>query len=148
MIIPLNNLDSDSFKLQSLEPKLRTIPGDILKLDRWPLNGKVRDPIRNPHVFTNTSYDSYSDITAGDITYYVDTDLNTPFYGINFPNIKHASITPYVDPMGVCKPQYEASQTPDMCVGLSWIRDSNSFRQDIMASNMAQLNQNKFILQL
>ena len=87
---------------------------------------------------------NYADLYGGSITYYVDEQFTKNLYEPLFTIKSNVSKELYVDPMGSKKPHY--SREP-LTVNhrnvsdYSFDRDQISFREDIMQSNMAQMNQ-------
>lgn len=133
--------------------------GDKLALDTIPRNGKIQFNCNNNLNICNTNnkgpediisykpvYNTYSDISGGDINYYFEKDLATPFIPQLFvsPGPK-GSITKeyYIDPMDSYKPHYcrEPIYTENC---LSWIKDSQYHREDLMSKQLWNRNQNNF----
>jgi len=138
----------------SIDPRLKTKTGEMMPLDSIPRNGKIK---------TNTAcggateggtgscglYANYSHIQTGDITYYVNEDMSTPFLPINFPTKNVIIKQNYIDPMGTRKLHFERCpverNTDPACN--TWLRDSTAFREELMALNLARINQNNFQVQ-
>jgi hypothetical protein len=99
-------------------------------------------------------YRSYRDINTGDIVYYVDKSIEDPFFNPNFVTSAQMKATLYRDPMGEIKPQFERYPLkPDNHLnttkceydgGLSWISDSQEFRQDLMSYQMRKHNEQRW----
>ena len=92
-------------------------------------------------------YQGYGDIKTGDILYYVDHELEDTYIQPNFTIPSQVEGVLYKDPMGALKPTYVRKnvQQPDGNYNkLSWIRDSAMHREDIMAGQMAQMNQTRW----
>lgn len=136
--------------------------GDKLALDTVPRNGKVQ--FNTSSVYPGPTpanipsykpvYNSYSDIRGGDISYYFGQDLANPFIPQLFiqnkqtfqpgpiqkpPIIKEH----YIDPMDSYKPHYcrEPVYTENC---LSWIKDSQYHREDLMSKQLWNRNQSNF----
>jgi ribosomal protein S27E len=142
----------------SNDPRLIDIPrSQVMPLNLPPIDGSV------PLIDVNTSsvlnnygqgYRTYSDINAGQITYYVDKSIEDPFFKPNFVTSAEMSSAIYKDPMGGMKPQYERfplkcnnpintdNTQHDYC--LSWMDDTTSHREDIMARQMRKRNEQRW----
>lgn len=81
-----------------------------------------------------------------EITYYIDDSIAKPFFGPNFASSGSTVYEEdYTDPMGSWKPHYfYTQQCPQNVSRLSWINDSTFFRQDLMAKQIAKINQSRF----
>jgi len=100
------------------------------------------------------NYKQYSDISAGQITYYIDDSIKAPFHSPNFTNQAVVSAQMYQDPMGGLKPQYTRSpivKPPPVgslrnCYEgcLSWIEDSQNQREEIMSTQISKSNNHKY----
>lgn len=97
-------------------------------------------------------YKSYSDINAGHVTYYVDKELEDPFFKPNYANTGDVNGVLYKDPMGAMKPQYSFKNLKDddpvnsairekYDGELSWIQDSTNHRQDLMSLQQRKHNE-------
>lgn len=127
----------------SHDPRLKDINGLSLLLDSAPRNGKVNDPINNPYDGNvTTRYATLADIHLGDIQYYINPELSTPFLPVNFPNVDRIEKKIHINSMGTITPVFSLFQTPSH--SLSWINDSNRFRQEILALNMTKRNQTDY----
>jgi hypothetical protein len=99
------------------------------------------------------NYKTYSDINAGQITYYVDKSIEGAFFEPNFSSESQMFGTLYKDPMGTIKPQYDRQPLTYNSIntknnvytgGLSWIQDSQEHRQDLLALQMRRRNQERW----
>lgn len=116
-----------------------------LALDNLPRNGKVQinDTTRLSIDQGVTIHDSYSTIKNGDVTYYYGKDLSVPFISTLFIQPGLVVREQYVDPMGTLKPHFcRASLDNKNC--LSWIRDSQFHREDLMSKQLWNRNQSDF----
>lgn len=92
-------------------------------------------------------YGNYSDIRAGNILYYTDDDLMKPFisYAGIFPPTMSVEYEDYIDPNGIRKPHYRQllnSRGKRLEPGcLTFVRDTNLVRSDLIASNLWRRNQ-------
>ena len=124
---------------------------EFLALDRPPFNGSVClqfDKIYSEDLNKiGQPATNYSDLHGGDVTYYVDEQLSQSLFQPNFTIRSNVSKELYIDPMGSKKPHYnrEPLTLNHMNVSdYSFDRDQISFREDIMSSNMAQMNQRDY----
>ena len=131
--------------------------GQVLTLDRPPIETQPDlDTISTDKKLNNygQGYRTYSDISAGQIMYYVDKSIEDPFFLPIFATSAKSFGTLYQDPMGAMKPRYD--RKPLTCTnhlnttrnnysgGLSWIEDSQEFREDIISKQMAKNNQQRW----
>lgn len=92
-------------------------------------------------------YKDYPDIKSGNISYYYDAQIGSPFIEQLFDRSRAIEKIDYVDPMGSYKPHFErdnVSAVPKL--PLTWLRDSQFQRQDIMAKQMWNRNQTNALL--
>lgn len=130
--------------------------GQVLGLDRPPLNGDVRLDQLNTDTSLNNygqNYGTYADISAGDYTYYVDKEYINPFYEPVITTPAHVTSVLFRDPMGSYKPHYtrethQENQVTDPKLNyngrLSFIDDSLVHRQDLLSRQMAVPNQQRW----
>lgn len=140
------------------DPRLIDVPrGMKMGLNSPPFNSAISikkiytDPRMKEY---GKNYLSYSDINTGDIVYYVDKSIEDPFFKPNFPTKAEMKATLYRDPMGEIRPQFERypikpanhlnTQKCTYDGGLSWISDSQEFRQDLMSYQMRNQNEKKW----
>jgi hypothetical protein len=142
----------------STDPRLIDVPrSQVMPLDAPPYNNNVKiDEIYTDSRLNGygTGYRTYSDINAGHISYYIDKSQEDAFFEPNFVSSAQTIGTLYRDPMGAMKPQYDRyplkyddllnTDNTNYEGGLSWIRDSQSHRQDILAKQMRSENQRKW----
>ena len=129
----------------------------VLTFDRPPIDGRI--PLEK--IYTDNSLDeygknyrSYSDINAGQITYYIDKSIQDPFFNPIYTNKVLSSGELYRDPMGSLKPHYERHllvpndpiNTPRSSYNgcLSWIEDSQEHREDLLSKQMRKNNQQRW----
>lgn len=128
-----------------------------LVLDRPPTDQSV-DPdavssYKNCEKY-KTGFSRYKDL-QGQIVYYVDNELATPFPSPVFENEAAVMGYNFVTPMNGIEPRYERNplkcknclQTRCRCDylgGLSWIDDSNEQREDIIALQMGRINKTQW----
>ena len=142
------------------DPRLVNAAGPSwLQLDRPPLMSTLKLSSLNDNKELDNygqNYNSYADVNAGQILYYVNKDIGNAFYEPVFSQKATSVGSVYQDPMGNMKPQYDhipekqydplnenpSDVTGDYC--LSWLRDSQYHREDLLASQMAVINQQKF----
>ena len=143
----------------SKDPRLISVPhsGQVQTLDRPPPNSAMLlSEISTDKNLDNygKGYRSYADIDGGYISYYIDKSIEDPLFSPVFANTASSQGNLYRDPMGAFKPQYERNPlTNDNLLdtqrnyyegGLSWIRDSQEFREDIISKFMADNNEKKW----
>jgi len=151
----------------SSDPRLKHMGhnGETITLDALPRNGKVpikciatrqtntpkAYPSTTPYItgWTNQD-DAYipnpaPDVAQGDILYYYDEELSMPFINQLFIEPSTVIKDIYFDPMGTYKPHYY--KIP-LCAGsnncLSWIKDSQFHREDLMSKQIWNRNKNNF----
>lgn len=116
--------------------------GMRLVLDALPLNGKI-DPNCVYNGFDGNNYkgfyNNYSDINNGQIRYYIDSQQAVPFIPQLFNTPSTIAVDNYIDPMGTVKPHY--CQENKQSHKLSWLRDSQNHRQDLLTRQMWKRNQ-------
>ena len=137
---------NNEFAIVSQDPRLVSPAhgGQRIVLDDIPLNGKVQ-VWDIPYIagYSAESYDSYSDINRGQNTYYYSKDLATPFISELFVKQGMAVKEHYVDPMDSYKPHYCRARI-DHENYLSFIRDSQFHREDLMSKQMWKRNQTNY----
>ena len=142
------------------DPRLVSVGhfGQVLDLDRPPINEAIKlDEIyTDPNMkYYGQKYNTYSDINAGQIMYYFDKSIQDAEFQPLFTNNAVVEGVMYKDPMGAMKPQY--NRTPIINtnlldtkhdnykdVGLSWIRDSQESREDLLALQMRKHNEQRY----
>lgn len=142
----------------SRDPKLFSASHEqVLTFDRPPIDGTI--PLEK--IYTDTSLDgygknyrTYSDISAGHITYYIDKSIEDPFFEPLYTNKILSSGELYKDPMGGIKPQYERRvliQNDPINMDrtsyngcLSWIEDTQEHREDLLSKQMSKYNQQRW----
>jgi hypothetical protein len=148
----------------SSDPRLKHMGhnGETITLDALPRNGKVpikcinprHTPYNTPKAYPITGWTNQDgayipnpapDVAQGDILYYYDEELSTPFINQLFIEPSMVIKDIYFDPMGTYKPHYY--KIP-LCAGnnncLSWIKDSQFHREDLMSKQIWNRNKNNF----
>lgn len=141
----------------SHDPRLYSVTrGNYIPLDRPPMNGNVqlKDVYGEKYNdYGAKSYSSYEDIKDGQIMYYTNSSMKGAYFSPNFVTPSEVSTQMYQDPMGSMKPQYNRdyqpqydplNQLPLMTYGLTSIDSSMAHREDIMAHQMVQRNQQRW----
>jgi hypothetical protein len=142
----------------STDPRLIDVPrAQVIPLDRPPYDDTVRldEVYTKPGLTTyGKGYKTYSDINAGQISYYTDKSQEDAFFEPNFTTSARMVGTLYKDPMGAMKPQYD--RFPLKCTDymntkkdnydgcLSWIQDTQFHRQDMLALQMRKRNEQRW----
>lgn len=135
--------------------------GQVLTLDQPPYNGKVDFNTFDDIYKSRPDYDHYEKadyeaFTNGQMQYYIDPTLATPFIPELFGHGCYYTPEPYVDPMGSVKPHYNLclANKGQACHNevrpfdeLTWITDSNAHRESIMAGQQARRNQERYDIQ-
>lgn len=153
------NISCNTQQYQSRDPRLisSTLPQQ-LTLDTPPLDSSInpdqvnKDPSLNNY---GKNYTSYKDINAGTISYYIDTSIQDTFFNPLFSIPSYNTSIIYKDPMDSEKPQYyrtpvytnnyiDLPNNKNFFGSLSWIQDSTSHREDIMARQMLYRNQSRY----
>ena len=154
-----NSCPSNQF--YSPDPRLisATHSGQILTLDTIPIESsmKLRDIATSERLNNyGQKYQSYENVGAGQIMYYINKSREDPYYEPLFVSSARVDGVLYQDPMGALKPQYD--RTPlrsDNPIGqpprnnyegcLSSTQDALDFRQDIMARQMRKHNEQRYM---
>jgi hypothetical protein len=132
--------------------------GEKIDLDRPPINGAVKlDEIyTDPNMkYYGQTYNTYSDINAGQIMYYIDKSIQDVEFEPLFTNNADVKGVIFKDPMGSMKPQYirtpiiktnllDTKNNNYKDVGLSWMRDSHETREDLLSFKMGKYNEQRY----
>lgn len=127
-----------------------------MPLDTAPINGKVKlkDIYQKQYENYGLGYKPYNKINDGQIIYYNDRSIEDAFFKPVFSEKAEETAVMYRDPMGSMKPEYtrkaientvnpvERENKYSDC--LSFIQDSQSYREDIMGYQMRKRNQFRF----
>lgn len=135
--------------------------GQVLTLDRPSIQAVPESPYSYDISMNKDldnygkNYRGYSDINAGDIIYYIDKSREDPFYKPLFTTPAHAIGTLFQDPMGAMKPQYDRvplryrnplnTENDTYSGGLSWMEDSLYHREDLLARQMRNANERRYM---
>lgn len=138
------------------DPRLCSAAERCLQLDIPPLNST--QPLKT--IGTDKSldgygqhYKSYSDVNAGQYLYYIGKEREDVFYEPLFSNSAITVGKLYKDPMGSVKPQYDRIQIQNSAniekksgndYNLSFIKDSQFHREDLLALQMRTRNQRRY----
>jgi hypothetical protein len=142
----------------SQDPRLYSeTRADYLTLDRPPMTGKVklRDIYNKKYDGYGAGFTPYDKIRDGQITYYIDKSIEDAFYKPVFSEPAQETAVLYQDPMGAMKPEYNrkaiinTQNSATDCVksypySLSFVQDSQSYREDLMALQQRKNNQEKW----
>ena len=143
---------------ESTDPRLLDVRrGERLGLNTPPLDSNLKlDTIYTDKNLDNYSkkYNTYKDINTGDVMYYIDESIKSPFFEPNFVSSSHVESKIYKDPMGSLKPIYErypiisnnplTSNNSNYKFNLSWMQDTTSYREDIMSKQMSRRNEQRW----
>ena len=128
-----------------------------LTFDRPPLETapKLKDIYNKDLKGYGQGYGTYSDITAGNIIYYNDKSREDAYYDPLFAHPAQVNTVLYKDPMGAMKPEYPRTvdyknpvSDTDCDYGeycLSFIKDTQMHREDILSGIMTQKNQQRWM---
>lgn len=143
----------------STDPRLYDpIRADYLLLDRPPISGQVKMKdiynLNPSQHYTTGQGKSYETTFDGQIGYYIDKSIEDPYFSPVFNQQSNVTSYVYKDPMGAMKPHYDrvpvVAYNPvtitRACVPekLTFLADTGSFREDIIASQQAKNNQSKY----
>ena len=134
------------------DPRLNSAShGQWITLDQPPIDSSMKlydIPFDKRLDNYGQNYNSYSDINAGQIVYYIDKSIEDPFFKPNFVTSSRIEGTLYKDPMGSISPEYYRTNVKnDNPIGpkrnnyeggLSWMEDSLNQREDIMSLQMSR----------
>jgi hypothetical protein len=143
----------------STDPRLISAAhnGQILSLDSPPIDESIKlsEVYTDPRLkYYGQKYNNYSDINAGQITYYVDKSIEDTLFQPLFENPSNVTGKIYKDPMSSVYPEYHRTPIKNNNVlktknriytnGLSWLDDSNETREDIMHLQMRQHDRSRY----
>jgi len=117
-----------------LKLNLDSIPAEVLYDEKTLYTDKNLDKY-------GQNYKNYSDISSGQITYYIDKSIASPYFKPVFSESSKITGYIYKDPMGAEKPIYDRQPLNNSSYCLSSIKDTNSHRENLMASQSSKLNQ-------
>ena len=92
------------------------------------------------------NYKGYGSVTGGQIQYYIDKELAVPFNKPVYATATDSVGYTFKDPMDAVKPQFEKAYPKESFSGLSWLDDSCSFRDDIVARQQRKHNEQRYEL--
>ena len=141
------------------DPRLNhVLTGDLIQLDNPPLNSTVNiDEINFNKELDGygQNYKSYSDINAGQYTYYVTKDQEDAYYEPIFSEKRETKGVLFKDPMGSLKPYY-IRNSDNKCditsnddnvsdnYGSSFSKDTNRHRADLISRQMSKMNTQRY----
>ena len=143
----------------SSDPRLISLGhnGQVLPLDRPPIDEfvKLSEVYTDPRLnYYGQVYGNYSDINAGQITYYIDKSIEDTLFKPLFVNDSVVDGEIYKDPMGSTYPEYKRiplkqqnvlkTRNRDYEHGLSWLEDSIETREDLMNLQMRQQDRRRY----
>jgi hypothetical protein len=141
------------------DPRLYNQGGTWLQLDRPPLSSTTKLSTLTTDKSLDKygqSYTSYADINTGQYVYYISKNREDAFYEPLFSRKATTVGTMYKDPMGGMKPQYDripaekynpmlntkACGDDEYC--LSFMKDTQYHREDILARQMRKRNEQRY----
>lgn len=132
--------------------------GSYLPLDNPPMNGDVK--LKNIYEKKWDNYgcgfEPYKNIRDGQITYYYDKSIEDPYFSPLYGQKAEIHKVLYKDPMGAMKPEYNRewlsnTDNPTITTAkeypycLSYIQDTQSHREDMLAHQMRRRNQERWM---
>jgi hypothetical protein len=142
----------------SWDPRLYSAThNQYITFDRPPLESKIPLSEIYDKKFKGygQGYETYKDINAGNVLYYNNAAREDPYYSPLFSQPARVGTVVYKDPMGAMKPEYPRIVDNTKLVGddqcdnqgfcLSWMRDSQNHREDILSSQMSKINQQRWM---
>lgn len=150
-----------TFGYTSLDPRLYDAArNNRLTLDKPPPDGNIQmeNIYKNPTlekykcgVYKN----GYSGVKAGQIVYYESSQTSVPFVRPVFMESATMNSINYTNPMGgksivytrepIKNPDFLNTKRREYDGGLSWLRDSSFFREDIISRQQIKNNEQKYI---
>lgn len=96
--------------------------------------------------FRTRLYRSVKDIKVGDVTYYPEKrQIEDVFASPNFVNDSKIDASLYFNPMGSKMNEYKRTQKKNnLETQLTWIQDTTSHREDMMALQMRKMNRSMY----
>jgi hypothetical protein len=142
----------------SRDPRQFNSPrADYMPLDSIPIDGNVRlkDVYDDRYDDYGIGFQSYDKIKDGQIVYYIDKSIEDAFYKPVYSEPAEEVSVLYRDPMGSMKPEYNRNAlvntaNPTVTTAkkypycLSYLQDTQSFREDIIALQQRKNNQEKW----
>ena len=142
----------------STDPRLyNSARAEYLHLDRPPIDGniKLKDIYNKNLNHYSLSSKPYTEIDDGQISYYIDDSIANAFHKPVYSEQSTQITNLYQDPMGSIKPEYNRealinTENPtttlrkDFPEHLSFIQDTQSFREDLTALQQRKNNQTKW----
>ena len=149
--------DPNTFYLSRDPRQYDAMRAEYIPLDSIPISGAVK--LKNIYSAKYEDYGnirtSYDGIRDGQIVYYNDKSIQDAFYKPVYSEPAEEISGLYKDPMGSMKPEYNRkalvnTENPTTTTAksypycLSYIQDSQSFREDIIALQQRKNNQEKW----
>lgn len=141
--------------VESRDPRqFNVLSSQNIGLDTSPINGstQLKDIYQKTHTNYKTGYKSYCDLNDGQIVYYIDKSIEDAFFRPVFSENAKQKTEIFRDPMGAEKIEItrisENKKNPIFfrhdtnC--LSFIKDTQDFREDIMSYQQRKNNQFRF----
>jgi len=143
-------LYKDSKYWHSNDPRLfKMVSGQRLLLDTPPLTSSVKkEDIYNENMNNyGKNYETYGDINAGHIKYYVGENKSQTYSEPNYVLKSKITNSTFKDPMGGISPQYNKHAYLKNNSNISeyqYNRDEISFREDIMKGYTSKIHKNNW----
>jgi len=134
------------------DPRVRDYTNNTnLPLDRPPyqvtIDGfKFNDLYNNPQLGKSLLYDSYANVDIGELTYYVDPSLQTPYPPEVYTIPSRVIPVAYQDPISRIRWEYVKIPTKCPVSPYQETQDQLNYREDIMALKAIKINRPKYEL--
>lgn len=140
---PIGNIQKDPLLFNGAH-------GSYIELDRNLPNSipQMKNIYTDPELRTyGKNYNSYEDINAGDISYYLDSDIRNihgnSYYRAQYPDTQQFETSLFKSPMDTYS--YQTRRIPDNnkhTYTLSWMEDSQFFRNDLGFKQASVISRN------
>ena len=119
------------------------------QLDRIPYTGNVllKDIYDSKYANYGKNYKNYKDIHSGQIMYYLDEDIDQPYFLPNYTIRSQVNAEVFKTPMGGTWPRYPKTPLTKNSNYISpqqFTRDTVANREDLMSLQMARFNREKY----
>ena len=148
---------NDTIYISQDPRQYNAVRAEYTRLDTIPMDGNVRLNTIYDEKYTNygKAFNSYENINDGQVVYYVDKSIQDAFYKPVYSEPAEESTVLYKDPMGAMKPEHNRralvnTQNPTVTTtrhypySLSFLQDTQSYREDLIALQQRKHNQEKW----
>jgi len=134
-----------------MDPRTVDAPRAIrTTFDRPVLTSKNIDPLQDVYTSPGSStgfYPSYAAIKSGDVYYYTDRELASPYGTVPYTLTSYTIPQMEVDPMGAFRPIYQkvpVFKNNRNSAQYTFDQDQMQFREDLMALQSRKMNESDF----